>query len=290
MSNIYAAAASAETDIKVDKYSIRIELTGNITQSDANEFEEHRGEFNKKGISVHLNSEGGDAFAAMRIGKIVREVWGNTDILYAKCYSACALVYISGVFRVSGGGQLGLHRPFFSEQPQSDAEIEKNYPTVLAILHSYVTRMNITDEFYSTMVNTPPEKMAVYSKDALERLVPSSDPVIDEILVSKQARVYGLTTAEYRRRDQLVEARCGSIGSGTYEEHLDCSEPIMWGLEKAESNRRAVLAKKACWATPTQQLSAAESAEQENTPVRQKADLPFLVKRRECYSKIMTAR
>jgi hypothetical protein len=106
------------------------------------------------------------------------------------------------------------------------------------------------------MVNTPPEKMAVYSKDPLERLVPSSDPVIDEILVSKQARVYGLTTAEYRRRDQLVEARCGSIGSGTY----DCSEPIMWGLAKAESNRRAVLAKKACWATPTQELSAAESA------------------------------
>jgi len=287
LSNIYAAAASAETDIKVDKYSIRIELTGNITLSDANEFEERRGEFIKKGISVHLNSEGGDAVAAMRIGKIVREVWGNTDILFAKCYSACALVYISGIFRISSGGQLGLHRPYFSEQPQSDAEIEKNYPTVLATLHSYVTGMNVTDEFYSTMVNTPPEKMAVYSKDALERLVPSSDPVIDEILASKQARVYGLTTAEYRRREQLVEARCGS---GTYEELLDCSEPIMWGLEKAESNRRAALAKKACWATPTEELSAAESAEQANTPVRQKADLPFLVKRRECYRKIMTAR
>jgi hypothetical protein len=190
--------AQAETRFSGDVH--RIELTGTITERDAKAFSAMADKFAIDSPMVWLDSMGGDVFAAMKIGRIIRQYEGFTIISFSKCYSSCALVFIAGSQRMNGG-ELGLHRPYLGGAPQSREMIEEKVPLILSAVKSYVAEMGITDSFYEKMINTEPSKVIVYRGwNETEKIIPGDDPVYEEITTSINARKYGITTSEVRTR------------------------------------------------------------------------------------------
>ena len=189
-----------------------------------------------------LDSRGGDVAAAMEIGRIIRSVDGSTHIgENARCYSSCALIFISGVNR-SNLGELGLHRPYFASAPLSREEIEKQAPLMRSAVKKYVEEMGITDSFFERMFNTDPSEMEILQIDESEKIVPATDPVYDEIQTANLARRYGLTTSEYRKRASLASSCYEGISSGrTPKQVVDCEQPIMWGLSLEDYRRETRL-------------------------------------------------
>jgi hypothetical protein len=160
---------------------LQLFISGTITEQDAKSLQELSAEMERNNLfTLLLDSKGGDVFAAMQIGRLIRKYDGSTVIGFnekkqgAKCYSSCALIFIAGVDRIiHSGGQLGLHRPYLSSIPQGRQVVEKQVPLVLSQVKQYVDEMGITDNFYQQMVNTKPSQMAIYREDNYTELVPS---------------------------------------------------------------------------------------------------------------------
>src|SRR6267142_1312410 len=61
-------------------------------------------------IAIWLNSPGGNLFAGMRLGRVIRKHGASTHIidygtlLPGECYSACSLAFLGGVFRFNDNG------------------------------------------------------------------------------------------------------------------------------------------------------------------------------------------
>src|SRR5262245_65171792 len=71
----------------------------------------------KGAAAVWLNSPGGNLFAGMQLGRIIREHGASTYIIDSRallpgeCYSACALAFLGGVHRfIDHGARYGVHR------------------------------------------------------------------------------------------------------------------------------------------------------------------------------------
>ena len=65
--------------------------------------------------TVDLDSRGGDVLAAIQIGRLIRKYVSITWIEFElKCYSSCALIFISDVWRTS----FGELKPALSGQPR----------------------------------------------------------------------------------------------------------------------------------------------------------------------------
>jgi hypothetical protein len=224
---------------------------------------------------VVLDSAGGNVNAAMRLGRLIRSNERKTVVpAWGRCISACALVYIAGETRWSFG-EIGLHRPYLSGKPQSPQEIEKALSTMLKSLRSYVGEMGITDEFANVMINTPPDKVRVFIGDEIESIVPRLDPFFDEREVAENARRYGTSTEEYRRRGAVVEVRCNALlpsdldGNNKSEDALanyfDCAEAARWDLSVVDYKSRWGAISKLC--TLTEQEKA--DLEELDTELRQ---------------------
>src|SRR6266849_5298417 len=204
--------AKADVQFKLEESSITIRITGTISEHDAKSVQELIPELEHKSLELWLvDSRGGDVFAAIAIGRIVRKYEGNIWVS-GKCYSSCALIFISGVRRdLLEDGELGLHRPYFASAPQNREVLEKQVPLMLSMVKSYVAEMGITDNFYQLMVNTAPSQIVVYRSDnfnnSYSKIVPKIDPIYDEILAARKAREFGITTSEARKRESEAD-RC----------------------------------------------------------------------------------
>lgn len=104
---------------------------------------------------------------------------------------------------------------------------------------SYVAEMGLTEDFYQQLVNTEPSQMVIYKEDDFTRLFPQQDPVYAEVNISREARLYGISTTEWRRRDQEARSCDGLARSrradltGAYV----CRQAIMWGLSDIVKGR-----------------------------------------------------
>ena len=224
------AALSANADVRVKKTNdqITVYISGTITEGDAKEFQEIASNFEFLKLYVDLDSNGGSVAAATQIGRIIRKYDGWV-LIDGKCYSSCALIFIAGVMRLNWG-ELGLHRPYLAAAPQSRDTIERQLPLMLAAVKNYVAEMGVSDNFYQQMVNTEPSQIVIYNHSDYQKLVPASDPIHAEIQISRQARKYGLTTAEMRQREQNAKSRCDILTDGSRRE--TCREAIKWGLSE----------------------------------------------------------
>jgi hypothetical protein len=202
---LLALPSQALADIKI--VSNGLEITGDIKKADYEFIARHGGDLLEKPQVVYLDSDGGDVAAAMEIGRVIRSLkWSTFVWTRKKCFSSCALIYIAGVQR-QNGGTIGLHRPYLATSLPPDM-IEKSYPAMLKAVRDYVGEMGVTDSFYESMVNTPPEQAKTYWGEAIDQLVPQIDPTHDEINTAYEARKYGTDPATMRSRQQLVDQRC----------------------------------------------------------------------------------
>jgi len=274
---------SAYADVRLltgdplDKFLTRIVIRGQITQQDFAFFSSHAKEFESRALRVFLNSPGGDVDAAMKIGRIIRSVWGETYINNpaAHCYSSCALIFIAGVKRYNFG-ELGLHRPYFGSAPLTREQIEKQMPIIRNVLKEYVEEMGITASFFERVFNTDPSEIDILRGDDSDKIVPDTDPTFDEVRTSLGARHYGLTTSEYRKRLSLRKS-CGNRSSSD----TDCDEATIWGLPPATYRSRSAKAEASCdYSDSEEQLLNA-------IPRRDRISHPIAIHRDNCWVSTM---
>jgi hypothetical protein len=200
-----ALIGSAQADVAIARdpsSECTVTVTNQITAADAARVQSSS---SCSRVLLILSGPGGDARAAMTIGRWAREreavsvVYENTY-----CYSSCALTFIGGVERANFGA-IGLHRPYLAGAPLPEAEVAKNARTMLDQVRRYVEEMGVTSEFANAMVNTPPSEVRIYHYD-ITSLVPLTDPLFDEVKVARLARRFGITTEEFRKREQAAEA------------------------------------------------------------------------------------
>ena len=245
---LLGASSAAEVQDGQSRCSFR--LTGEITAADVEAFASSGcGQFDGDWV-VLFDSPGGDAEAAMAMGRWLRERNANVAVRAdAFCHSSCALVYIGGVSRVNLG-EIGLHRPYLAGAPRPADEVRTAVASMLADVRAYVGEMGVTPEFTNVMLNTPPAEMRVFHRDAIESLVPRNDPLYDELSTARFAKRFGLSTEEYRRRDAEAEKLCAPYDRGTSleaaQKSLDCHDSTRWGLSVSVLQQRYTIAEERC--------------------------------------------
>lgn len=284
---LFATTLNANAMVRIeneDYLSIGFKIEGRITQNDAEAFQALIKGKENKSLSVLLDSRGGDASAAMKIGRLVHKNKGWTRIRDAKCYSACALIFIAGIIRENFGGELGLHCPYFSYMSQSRKTLEKRHMP-LFLFKRYVAEMDITDDFYQKMVNTDPSQLVICRDAELRKLVPEYDPSFEKASIASLAYSYGITTDEMRERRQDAK-RCPNWPK---EKSNVCKEAIYWGLSERAYIHRFKVAKKVCWYDNKHRFSEEHGATLLKTSIKNRLDLPFYARWQGCVINIMHA-
>jgi len=279
-------AIDAKANVRISDetyYSIKIEITGEISEQDASKIAGMSERLVRKTFTVLLNSKGGDVLAAMKIGRIIRayDGWTWNDSI---CYSSCALIFIAGVIRTNHYAEIGLHRPYLASSPQPRETIEKQMPIMLAKVKSYVDEMGVSNVFYEQMVRTEPSQMVVYRDDAIRKIVPEYDPIFDEVVNAIRARKCGITTSEMRRRGEDAK-KCSSYKSNESPEN--CSEAIYWGLSERAYTERYSKSKKDCWFSEKERFRDEKTKTFWNTPAKKRLELLFFVRFEACTRSIM---
>jgi hypothetical protein len=259
--------------------SFFVDILGTITNQDPKTFENAIQDLGSRRLYARLDSVGGDVFAAMHIGRLIRKHDGVTIIsVPSKCYSSCALLFISGVMR-HNLGELGLHRPYQVSALQNRQTIETQLPRMLALLREYVAEMGVADNFYDQLVNTEHTKTAIYRIDSYANLVPEIDPGFLEAQFAYGARRYGMTAAQMRQRERDAEICL----TRAVKEIVACQEAIKWGVsEQVYRERNAKI--QAC------ELGPGDRRIVQTLPPGQRKDHPFVRRYEACQQKIMLGR
>ncbi len=83
---------------------------------------------NQNTVNIALDSPGGDIYAAMEIGKTIRETSNHAVYIRENgvCYSSCVLIFAGGAQRFVYHGSLGIHRPY-SLNPSTDRQTSQRW-------------------------------------------------------------------------------------------------------------------------------------------------------------------
>ena len=235
----------AEAELKIEhRTRCEVWIWGEITADDAENLK--RSDCRDPFVRL-FDSPGGDVGAGMRIGRWIRENQAPTSVeLNKACYSTCALIFIAGVERYALG-EIGLHRPYLAGAPQARQEISALVSALRDDIRAYVTEMGVRPEFASVMLETLPEQMRLYDGEEIHELVAKRDAVYDEMEAARNATFFGVSTDEYRRRQQEADREC-DIGKfiddlSEFTEDVgarweNCERAILWGLTESVYLRR----------------------------------------------------
>lgn len=202
-------------------------------------------------LAIRFNSDGGDVYEAIAIGKLLRMNKLRAIVpLKSQCNSACVLA-IAGAIRKDSIGSIGIHRPYFSKMDpnlnlnQVKAERDK----INKAIGDYFQQVDIPISLLDLMLSIPPEKMKVLNESELElyRLT-GVDANHNESEVARLAKLYGLTSSEYRAKDARLTAAC-SQKNGPID--FDCYNSRMLDISIPELKKRLDTAEKLCEKTPT---------------------------------------
>ena len=259
--------------------SLFVDISGTITNLDAKTFEDAIQDLGSRRLYIRLDSVGGDVFAAMNIGRLIRKHDGVTIIsVPSRCYSGCALIFIAGVMR-HNLGELGLHRPYQVLVLQDRQTNEKQLARLLTLLRQYVAEMGAAEDFYDQMINTGHTETAIYRIDTYANLVPEIDPGFLEVQFTYGARRYGMTAEQMRQREKDAEVCL----TRAVKEIVACQEAIKWGLsEQLYRERNAKI--KAC------ELGHDDRRTLQTVPPGRRRDHPLVLKHEACQQKIMLGR
>ena len=259
--------------------SLFIDISGTITNLDPKTFEDAIQDLGSRRLYTRLDSVGGDVFAAMHIGRLIRKHDGVTVIsVPSKCYSGCALLFISGVMR-HNLGELGLHRPYQVLVLQNRPTNEKQLPRLLTLIKQYVAEMGVAEDFYDQMIHTDASRTAIYRMDTYANLVPEMDPGFQETQAAYGARRYGMTHEQMRQREKDTEVCL----TRAVKEIVGCQEAIKWGLsEQVYRERSAKIG--AC------ELGHDDRQILQTVPPGRRRDHPLVLKHETCQQRIMLGR
>ena len=118
-------------------------------------------------IAVWFNSPGGNLFAAMQLGRIVRARGASTHIIDHRtlragtCYSACAMTFLGGVYRFNNGGRYGVHRTSLLVGPTGELDLGSE---VSSAIGSYIREMGIDSRLLDLCMKAGRDEMYLLSQ------------------------------------------------------------------------------------------------------------------------------
>ena len=141
-----ARLTPANSDIDV------IAIVGPIAPGDGKRFSELAATSSK--ALVVLNSEGGQATAALEIGRAIR-LKGFATTAPGLCASACALIWLSGNPRfIEKGSHIGFHAAYITRNGKM---LEKGAGN--ALIGAYLSQLGYSDRAIVFVTSAPPEGM-----------------------------------------------------------------------------------------------------------------------------------
>jgi hypothetical protein len=214
-----------------------------------------------------LQSSGGDMYAAMEIGKLIRKARADCFIEFGdKCYSACVLVLSGAVRRWVIGGEVGIHRPYSTYVGNRDYESTQNeYRRTETAVRAYLTEMNLPGQLFEAMLRVPPEKIRILSYEETEAFgLSETDPVEQETRDAMDASWYGISKTELLRRKANIDKVCPSPLPGPdftqrINAYMDCRNAYMWGVPVPTYKARYARGKDVCSRYEKTNLSEARS-------------------------------
>jgi len=120
-------------------------------------------------ISIWLNSPGGNLFAGMQLGRVIREHGASTHIIDSRtllpgaCFSACSLAFLGGVYRFNdNGARYGVHRASLRGGPRSgDPDLDQDLSSAI---RAYMREMGVDARLLELWVKARPDEMYVLSE------------------------------------------------------------------------------------------------------------------------------
>jgi ATP-dependent protease ClpP protease subunit len=126
-------------------------------------------------VAIWLNSPGGNLFAGMQLGRVIRKREASTHIINSRtllpgeCYSACSLAFLGGVDRFSdNGARYGVHRASFEGGTTSGQR--DLAPELSAAIQSYIREMGVDARLFDLWVKAGPDEMYVLSQQQARAL------------------------------------------------------------------------------------------------------------------------
>jgi hypothetical protein len=126
-------------------------------------------------IAIWLNSPGGNLFAGMQMGRIIRRHGASTHIIdhrtlrAGECYSACGLTFLGGVDRFNdNGGRYGVHRASLTGDAASAAPGVQHQFSVA--IESYLREMGIDARLLDLWMKAAPDQMYLLSRQQAKDL------------------------------------------------------------------------------------------------------------------------
>lgn len=139
-------------------------VTGSITARDALALTGilHRTDLARTLLLVRFDSGGGDAHAAMKIGRALRAASAHGYVPpRGRCYSACVLA-LAGASSRAIHGRVGVHRPEpVDASTLSRAEALRRTEDGAREIRAYLAEMGIGRRLYDAMVEVPPRDMRI---------------------------------------------------------------------------------------------------------------------------------
>jgi hypothetical protein len=120
-------------------------------------------------VAIWLNSPGGNLFAGMQLGRVIRKHGASTHIidyrtlLPGECYSACSLAFLGGVFRFNdNGARYGVHRASLQGGP-TPGDRDRG-PDLSGAIKDYIREMGVDARLFDLWVKAGPDEMYVLSQ------------------------------------------------------------------------------------------------------------------------------
>jgi len=179
------------------------------------------------GLIVLLDSPGGDGFAAMELGELLRRAKAHVFVT-GQCASACVLVLASGVVRGAAAYTVGLHRGRVTVsyadgkvkkelQPQNDLEAARVFREFEIAARQYLSRMGLSPLVFETMQKF--ERRSVYRLNNQEMRDYDVVGIEPQYLLERTRQFplltqsQGITPTELTHRVQRVPIRCGGLSA-----------------------------------------------------------------------------
>lgn len=208
---LLAAEFAVDYDENIGDSSYIVELKGKIIKGDYNKFVQliasNHGKFPRQ---INLNSNGGDAYEAIKLGRLVHASFIKTYTdPFDNCHSACFILWAGGAYRnafVSDESSLiskiGIHRPKYSNQYFSSLSIgdaEDKYKTMEDKIKDYLTDMRIPQSIIEDMIRTPSDRIKLLNADEIKKLI-GQVPVQYEWFASKCGNLTKSEFSDYALR------------------------------------------------------------------------------------------
>lgn len=252
--DIYAAKPNSKKHESGGNYKcgdLIIHITGTISNGDASKLRivmrklmAEFGEESCRGASmiIYLDSEGGNIDQAIELGRFIRENELSTHVnIFTKCYSSCPLIFAGGVTRTAFEN-IGIHRPYFYDLKDklTSLQVRQEIDLLNKKIESYLLEMDISKNLLDAMLSIPPSEIKILSETELKSYrLTGEDMAYNERGVSKQAKIYNISSYEYRKRDAEGMALC-KISRPRYDGDYDtdCWSSYMLRITVAEYKKR----------------------------------------------------